>query len=77
MSGSEIQILETTVGGVAEALAQLRVPKDRLFTVVVQPDDWLTKARQESRCRVAAASLSDNEVDRLIEQARDEVWRQS
>jgi len=46
-------------------------------TVVLQPDDWLSKARQESRRRVVAAGLSDEHLDRLIEQAREEVWRQT
>ena len=77
MLGNEIQTFETTAGRVADALARMHVPEDRVVTVVVQPDDWLTKARQESRRRVVAAGLSDDDLDRLIEQARDEVWRQS
>lgn len=77
MSGNDIQTFETTVGRVADALARMRVPEDRIVTVVVQPDDWLTKARQESRRRVVAAGLADEDLDRLIDQARDEVWRKS
>ena len=77
MSGNDIQAFDTTVGRVADALARMRVPEDRIVTVVVQPDDWLTKARQESRRRVVAAGLADEDLDRLIDQARDEVWRKS
>lgn len=57
MSGNDIQAFETTVGRVADALARMRVPEDRIVTVVVQPDDWLTKARQESRRRVVPRVL--------------------
>ena len=53
MSTSEIQTFETTAGHVADALARLHVPSDRVVTVVLQPDDWLAKARQEARRRVA------------------------
>jgi hypothetical protein len=44
-----------------------------MVTVVIEPDDWLTAARRESRRLVIAAGLSDDEIDRLIDQARSEV----
>ena len=39
---------------------------------MIEPDDWLTKARQESRRLVIAAGLSDD-IDRLIKRAQKEV----
>ena len=54
-------------------LKRLGVSKERRVTVMIEPDDWLTKARQESRRLVIEAGLSDDEIDRLIEQARSEV----
>jgi len=44
-----------------------------MVTVMIEPDDWLTKSRQESRRLVIAAGLSDEDIDRLIDQARAEV----
>ena len=38
-----------------------------------EADDWLTKARQESRRLVIAAGLSDDDIDRLITRAQEEV----
>ena len=54
-------------------LARLGVPKERMITVIIEPDDWLTKARQESRRLVIAAGLSDDDIDRLIKRAQKEV----
>jgi hypothetical protein len=58
---------ETPWEGVSSYLG---VAKERMITVMIEPDDWLTKARQESRRLVIAAGLSDQDIDRLIEQAR-------
>jgi hypothetical protein len=41
-----------------------------MITVMIEPDDWLTKARQESRLLVIAAGLSGDDIDRLIKQAQ-------
>lgn len=73
MSDTEIEILETTAGQIANVLKRLGVPDERVVTVLIEPDDWLTKARQASRRLVIGAGLSDDDIDRLIEQARSEV----
>ena len=44
---------------------------------MIEPDDWLTTARQQSRRLVIAAGLSDDEIDELIEQARKDVQHSS
>jgi hypothetical protein len=75
MADTEIQTVETTTAHVADTLARLGISPDRPLTIVIEPDDWLTKARRESRRRVLAAGLSDEDLDRLIEKARDEVQR--
>ena len=69
----EIEVIETTAGQVTAVLKRLRVAKDRMVTVMIEPEDWLTEARQKSRRLVIAAGLSDDEIDRLIDQARTEV----
>jgi len=73
MAGKEIEVVETTAGQITDVLERLGVPKDRMVTVMIERDDWLTTARQETRRLVIAAGLSDNDIDRLIDQARDEV----
>jgi hypothetical protein len=73
MSEKEIDVIETTAGQITDVLKRLGVPKERMLTVVIEPEDWLTKARQESRRLVIGAGLSDDDVDRLIDQARSEL----
>jgi hypothetical protein len=45
-------------------------PKERMVTLMIEPDDWLTKARQESRRLVIAAGLSDDDIDRPISELK-------
>jgi hypothetical protein len=73
MAEKEIQVFETTAGQVTDVLKRLRVAEERMVTVVIEPDDWLTKARQASRRLVIAAGLSDDDIDRLIKRAQEEV----
>jgi hypothetical protein len=73
MAEREIEAFETTAGQVADVLKRLGVPKERMITVMIEPDDWLTKARQESRRLVIAAGLSDDDIDQLIKRAQKEV----
>ena len=73
MAEKAIEVFETTAGQVTEVLERLGVPKDRMVTVSIEPDDRLTKARQASRHLVIAAGLSDQDIDRMIKQAQKEV----
>jgi hypothetical protein len=73
MVEKEIEVFETTAGQVTEVLKRLGVPEERMITVMIEPDNWLTKARQESRRLVIAAGLSDEDIDRMIKQAQKEV----
>ena len=73
MAEKEIEVFETTAGQVAKVLERLGVAEERMVTVMIEPDDWLTKARQKSRRLVVAAGLSDDDIDRLIKQAQKEV----
>lgn len=73
MAEKAIEVFETTAGQVTAVLERLGVPKDRMVTVTIEPDDWLTKARQASRRLVIAAGLSDQDIDRMIKQAQKEV----
>jgi len=73
LADKEIEVFETTAGQVTDLLKRLGVSKERMITVMIEPDDWLTKGRQESRRLVIAAGLSDDDMHRLIKQAQKEV----
>ena len=73
MAEKEIEVFETTAGQITDVLECLSVPKERMVTVMIEPDDWLTKARQESRRLVITAGLSDDDIDRLIKRAQKEI----
>ena len=73
MAEKEVEVFETTAGQVTDVLERLGVAKERMVTVMIEPDDWLAKSRQESRRLVIAAGLSDEDIDRLIDEARSEV----
>ena len=73
MSERKVEIFETTAGQVTALLARLGVSDQQRVTVMIEPDDWISKARQAARPLVVAAGLSDNAIDRLIDEARTEV----
>jgi len=73
MAEKEIEVFETTAGQITAVAQALGIPKERVVTVMIEPDDWIAKARKASRPLVIAAGLSDDDIDRLIDQARAEV----
>ncbi len=69
----EQQFIESTAGQVAAELARRGIPSDQLVTITIEPNDWLTEARRFSRLKVIEADWSDDDIDRLIKQAQQEV----
>jgi hypothetical protein len=66
------EVIETTVAEIAAELARRGLdPQDRV-TVTIQTDQ-LIPGRREARLRVVAAGLSDDDIDRLIDEARTEA----
>jgi hypothetical protein len=66
------EVIETTVDKVAVELAQRGLdPHDRV-TITIEPHE-LIPGRREARARVVAAGLSDDDIDRLIDEARAEA----
>jgi hypothetical protein len=63
-------VIESTAGQVGDDLARLGIDPARPVAVVLEPDDWLTRARAEMRKKVEAAGLSDADIDDLIKEAR-------
>lgn len=64
--------IQTTAGDIAEELTRRGIaPGERV--VVLRLADWLAEVRRDSRTRVVAAALSDDDIDRLIKETRKEV----
>jgi hypothetical protein len=69
---SQGEVIETTVGEVAGELVRRGLdPHDRV-TITIKPNESIP-GRREARARVIAAGLSDEDIDRLIKQAQQEV----
>ena len=69
---SQGEVIETTVGEIAGELVRRGLdPHDRV-TITIEPDE-LIPGRRATRARVIAASLTDEDIDRLIKQAQREV----
>jgi hypothetical protein len=69
----EQQFIESTAEQVAAELARRGIPSDQQVTITIEPNDWLTAARRFSRPKVIEAGWSDDDIDRLIKQAQQEV----
>jgi hypothetical protein len=69
------EVIETMVGKISEAGAELARrgldPQDRV-TITIEPDE-LIPGRRACRARVIAAGLTDEDIDRLIDEARTEA----
>ncbi len=64
-------VIKVTAGEVAEVLKRQGISSDERVTVTIEPE--LIPGRRESRARVIAAGLTDDDIDRLIKQAQQEV----
>jgi len=69
----EPRFIETTAGQIVAELARLGIAPDQHITVAIQPDDWLTEVRELTRPRVIAEGWSDADIDRIIDEERDNV----
>jgi len=65
------ETIELTAGEVAAELKRRGISSDEKVTLTIEPE--LFPGRRESRMLVIAAGLSDDDIDRLIDQAREEV----
>jgi hypothetical protein len=66
------EIIETTVGEAIAELTRRGVDADDRIIIAIS-DDGLIPGRRETRARVIAAGLSDEDIDRLIDEARNEA----
>ena len=69
---SQSEMIETTVSKVADELVRRGLdPSDRV-TITIAPAEVIP-GRREARARVVAAGLTDEDIDRLINEARTEA----
>jgi len=68
----QAEVIETTVSEVAAELTRRGLDAHDRVTVTIQPDE-LIPGRREARARVIAAGLTDDDLDRLIDEARTEA----
>jgi hypothetical protein len=73
MGSPRTDVIESTAGQIAAEIARLGIDPARPVILTVEPDDWLTRARLECRKRVDTAGLTDEDIDRLIKEARAEA----
>jgi hypothetical protein len=65
------ETIEVTAGEVAAELKRRGISSDEKVTLTIEPE--LFPGRRASRKLVIAAGLTDEDIDRLIEHAREEV----
>ncbi len=66
-------VIEVTAGEVAEELKRRGIGSDERVILTIEPEREVIPGRRESRMRVVAAGLTDDDIDRLIKQAQREV----
>lgn len=66
-------VIEVTAGEIADELKRRGISSDERVTLTIEPARELIPGRRESRARVVAAGLTDEDIDRLIKQAQREV----
>lgn len=64
-------VIEIAAGEIAAELRRQGIGPDERVTLTIEPE--LFPDRRESRKLVIAAGLDDEDTDRLIEQAREDV----
>lgn len=62
--------IEVTAGELAAELARRSISSDERLTITLEPAQEIIPGRRESRARVAAAGLTDADIDRLIKDAK-------
>ncbi len=67
------EVIETTADKLAAELARRGIAPNERIRVTIEPEEEIIPGRRESRALVIAAGLTDEDIDRLIDQARTEV----
>jgi hypothetical protein len=70
---SQREVIETTAGKVTAELARHGISSDERVIITIEPEQELIPGRRESRARVVAVGLTDDDIDRLVKLAQKEV----
>ncbi len=70
---SRTEVIETTATKVGAELALRGIGSDERVVITIEQEQELVPGRRESRVRVVAVGLSDEDIDRLVKQAQQEV----
>jgi hypothetical protein len=73
---AEPTVIESTAGQVAAELKRRGIRSEQRVTVTIEPDepdDWIAKARRFARPKILAEGWSDDDIDRLIKQAQEDL----
>jgi len=68
--------IETTAGEATAELARRGLAPDQRVIITIEPDDWLSKARAFSRPLIEAEGWTDEDIDRIIDEEREQVARE-
>jgi len=72
MSGA-MEVIEVAAGEIAAELKRRGIGSDERVTVTIEPKQEVIPGRRASRARVVAAGLTDEDIDKLVKQAQQEV----
>ncbi len=67
------EVIEISAGDVAAELQRRGISSDERVTLTIAAERELIPGRRESRARVVAAGLTDDDIDQLVKQAQREV----
>lgn len=67
------EVIKVSAGEVAAELKRRGISSDEFVTLTIDPSTEIIPGRREARARVVAAGLTDDDIDRLVKQAQQEV----
>jgi hypothetical protein len=67
------QVIEVTAGEVAAELQRRGISSDERVTLTIRSKAEIVPGRREARAQVVAAGLTDDDIDRLVKLAQQEV----
>jgi hypothetical protein len=67
------EVIKTTAANASAELVRRGIGPDEPVTITIDLEAKLIPGRRESRARIVAAGLTDDDIDRMIDEARNEV----
>lgn len=67
------EVIKTTAANASAELVRRGIGPNEPVTITIDLEAELIPGRRESRARIVAAGLTDDDIDRMIDEARNEV----